>query len=176
MVGFPTEIRAEYDTVFDVAAPPTFGAPLTFDQGLELDFVGSGWATWSHGYSGAVYQLFEQGVSGVTGITMTLPPNTLAFYAYIQPNLKDVYQFTINSGTASAILEIDGNGGAKYVGFWTDDASSPLLSVVVDQPDGAALGLAVGGFGINGVPDAGAWQSGLAALAALAMFGWRVRR
>jgi hypothetical protein len=179
MIGFPSENRAEFDTVTDVAVPPSFSSPLIFDQGMELDFVGSGWGTWSHGYQGAVYQLFEEAVSGTTEVTMTLPPDTLAFYTYIQPNQKDVYEFTVTSDGKTTTLDINGDGGARYVGFWTDNASDPLVSIMVNQPDGNGLGLAVGEFGINGIanaPDPGSWLNILIALASLGLFSWKVRR
>jgi hypothetical protein len=179
MIGFPSESRAEFDTVGDVMAPAAFSGPLLFNQGLELDFVGSGWDTWSHGYAGAVYQLFEEAVSGSTSVELTLPPSALAFYCYIQPNYKDTFRFHITTATTDTLVDIDGNGGARYVGFYTDNPLDPLLSIVVDQPDAMALGFAVGEFGINGVagaPEAGCWWNWLVAIAGLGWFGRHIRR
>lgn len=179
MVGFPSEGRSEFDMVTDVVAPSGF-ANLIFDQELELDFVGSGWDSWSHGYGGAVYQLFEEAVSGRTSLMITLPPGTLGFYTYIEPNQKGTYEFTVTSGSTTTTLGINGDGGARYVGFYTDDTLDPLFSVYVDQPDGLALGFAVGEFGIaqgQAVPDTGSCLGLMtAALGALGLFGRRSLR
>ncbi len=175
MIGFPSESRAELDAVTDVLAPPGFGGDLLFDTPLELDLIGSMWGTWSHGYAGPVYALLDAG----TPVNLTLPPGALAFYLYIEPNQKEPYEFTVTSGATTATLSINGDGGAQYVGFYSDDPLSPLLGITIDQPDGNAAGFAIGEFGIGNtmsgsVPDA-ANCLGLT-LTALGMLGLFVRK
>ena len=110
---------------------------------------------------------------------LTMPLNTCAFYTYLQPNQKDVYDFTVSSATESKTVSISGDSGAQFVGFWTDDPADPILSITLDQPDGNALGFAIGEFGIGAVgpvPDVASCWNGLLALVALGLFGWRARR
>jgi hypothetical protein len=177
MIGFPPESQPEFSLVSSVLPPPSFSGSLALSQFLEVDQVGSGWATWSHGYSGTVYYNMTD-VSGVTALTMTLPANTLAFYFYVEPNNKGTFNFTAESGSVTVPLSVAGNGSAEYVGFYSENGV-PLTSITLDQPDGTAAGYAVGEFGINGVapvPETGSCLNIIVALASLTMFGWRCRK
>jgi hypothetical protein len=48
--------------------------PRALTSGMTKAAIGSGWATWSHGYTGAVY--WAAGLSQ----TVTLPPGAQCFY------------------------------------------------------------------------------------------------
>ncbi|MEO0017962.1 MAG: hypothetical protein RLZZ522_1245, partial [Verrucomicrobiota bacterium] len=82
---------------------------------------------------------------------------------YIQPNyLSDSFTFWITAGAESTSLTIDGNGGAKYVGLYTDDINESLGSLtILDLSQGNSDGFAIGEFAsnvpepINGIPEPG---------------------
>ena len=152
MIGFPADPSAE-GTLTTSLIPPV-SAPVTgnlvFSSALEHDIVGSMWDMWSHGYTGDVYYL-----PGDYDLLMTLPTGTMAFYLYVQPNIKATFEFTVDSSAAVTTFDVDGNGGAKYVGFYSDDPSKPLHFVFVDQTT-SETDFAVGEFGIN-VPEPGAF-------------------
>jgi hypothetical protein len=85
--------------------------------------IGSGWATWSHGYVGDVYY-----TGGATSQTITLPSGTGAVYFYVEPNPFSVQTCqataTGSSGTASTgPISVDGSSGAKYIGFYEEKGS-----------------------------------------------------
>jgi hypothetical protein len=115
---------------------------ITFSPSLTHTLVGSLWLTWSHGYTGDVYFVIP-----TQPITITLPAGTKAFYLYAEPNTFDVFdvQATAQDGTTSGPVQVNGNSGAKYFGFYgTGDAE--IVTVTVTTTD--TSGLAVGEFGI----------------------------
>ena len=157
-------------------APPA-GAPvtgnLTFSTPLEHFKIGNGWDTWSHGYKGDVYSTDQ------SDLLIDLPQGTRAFYLYIQPNTKFTFEFKAGSSATVALLDIDGNSGARYVGFYTDSpAYESLKWVYVLQNSGESDGFAVGEFGINGtvVPEPSTYLAGLLVLGLVGFEGWRSRR
>ena len=177
-----------YDIGTGTAAPPPTlggysmvglsGENLAFSSTdailIEPGNVPTDWTTWSHGDSGTVYTAI-----GASDLTLTLPTGALAFYLYIEPNSKGTYDFTVTSGSATTPLSINGDGGARYVGFYSDIASDPLVSITVSQADGTASGFAAGEFGINGVPtvpDTASCLNIIAAIGSLGLAGWRCRR
>jgi len=149
MGAFPSDPTAEGTLVSDLSPPvsaPVVGN-LEFTDPVEHMLAGSLWDTWSHGYTGDVY------FNDNDDLLMFLPNGTLAFYLYVQPNLKDVFEFALASGLTVTTLDIDGDGGASYVGFYTDDPLDPLQFVFVRQTTNQSDGFAVGEFGINVNPD-----------------------
>jgi hypothetical protein len=145
MTPFEADNRAEFENVTDVPAPG--GGVLQFDSSLLHLKVGSGWGSWSHGYTGDVY--YTEG----TQLVMTLPENTKAFYFYVEPNFFGQFSVTATAddGTTSGAIPVEGNSGAQYFGFYTTDASS-LSTIQVDVDPGAG-GFAVGEFGIAYGPN-----------------------
>ncbi|NNF42624.1 MAG: hypothetical protein HKN62_06190 [Phycisphaerales bacterium] len=121
------------------------------------------WATWSHGYTGDVYA--TDLVPGPNPVTLIMPPNTTAFYFYVEPNLFGLFEFTAvsdQSGMTSGPIMIDGASGARYFGFYVDGAGA-LQTITVRNSDGGANGYAIGEFGIargrvlyNGAPGTAA--------------------
>jgi hypothetical protein len=142
MTPFKADNRAESVDVTDVPAPGGGRSVLHFDHSLSHRKVGSSWGTWSHGYTGDVYE------STGTQLVMTLPENTKAFYFYVEPN--DFGQFSVTAtasdGTTCGPILVVGDSGAQYFGFYTTDGSS--LSTIQVNVDSAAGGFAVGEFGI----------------------------
>jgi hypothetical protein len=103
--------------------------------------------SWSHGYTGNVWQTAESG--NRRSLTMTLPTSTKAFYFYVQPVALGVVSITIEyPGIPSKSLSATGNAGAVYVGLHSD-AGEDLTSIKItsDESNGA-VGFAVGEFGI----------------------------
>ncbi len=152
MGAFPADLSAEGTLITSLAPPaaaPVIG-DLQFASPVEHDVVGSFWATWSHGYAGDVY--YQDGNS----LLMTLPSGTLAFYLYVEPNLSGDFEFKVDSAATVVTSSINGNGGAKYFGFYTDDPLDPLQFVFIKQTTMDSDGFGVGEFGIN-VPEPGAY-------------------
>lgn len=158
MAGFPTDLRPNGTAVTDAVPPATspVSGNLVFDHELIRYKVSDDWNTWSHGYSGDVYFLDEFALGST--LTMTLPGDTKAFYFYAEPNFADLFDFTVSSGSAFAAVSIDGTGGARGFGFYTDDPSESLTTITISSAGTWPDGFAVGEFGINsipGVPDGG---------------------
>jgi hypothetical protein len=117
---------------------------IAFAPALNHLRVGQGWATWSHGYTGDVYS------NPGTQTTITLPPGTKAFYFYAEPNQFQLLSVVAvaQDGTTSGPINVQGNSGAQYFGFYgTGDATLASITVTTADP----TGFAVGEFGIDGV-------------------------
>jgi len=133
-----------------VASAPAPVGVVGFSPSLTNFEIGSGWATWSHGYTGDVYATL-----GPTSATMTMPAQTRAFYFYAEPNPLAVFNITATAqdGTTSGPIPVDGNAGATYFGFF---ATGPdlIASITVSS----TVDFAVGEFGIayNAPPDCSA--------------------
>ena len=169
MQAFPAEVRSEFTMVSDVVA--LGGGTLGFDNPVEIDVVGSGWSSWSHGYTGPVYW------SMTNALNLTLPANTQAFYMYVEPNLRDFFEFEFTSGTTTAILNINGNAMAQYIGVYIDDPFASLTGVSITQTTADSDGFAVGEFATNTnghVPDGGS-SIALLGLGLTAVAGLRSR-
>jgi hypothetical protein len=119
---------------------------VTFDEALNHDRVGGCWATWSNGYTGDVYDTAQS--TNKTQVTMTLPAGTNAFYFYAEPNVFNTFtiQATAQDGTTSGPIQVQGNSGAKYFGFYGTGGAT-ISSITVATSD--TTGFAVGEFGIN---------------------------
>jgi hypothetical protein len=144
MTPFGDDARAEFTPVEFVPAPG--GGNITFSSPLELREVPSSWSTWSNGYTGDVY--FHQSADP---LTINLPDGTYAFYFYAESNAFEELEFvaTANDGTSSGPVLINGNGGAKYFGFYSTSPSNPLTSITISCEACGTGGFAIGEFGIN---------------------------
>jgi len=118
---------------------------LTVSPGLYPAFIGCGWATWSHGYTGDVYMDWPAEVPATT-VTLTLPAGTTAFYLYIEPDPFDIVDITAttNSGATSGAIPVDGDGGANGFGFYTN-ASDTIATITINS----TYDFAIGEFGIS---------------------------
>ena len=126
-----------------LAPLPTPGGPLgvapsdTFSR-----CIGAGWGTWSHGYVGDVYY-----TGGAPSQTLTLPPGTVAFYFYVEPNPFAIHDFEVFAdGVSSGLFTADGSSGATYVGAY-DDAGGSISSITVRSISG--VDFATGEYGIS---------------------------
>src|SRR5260370_11736411 len=76
-----------FSNVSSVAAP--LGGSLDFSIPLNHRKIGSGWATWSNGYTGDVYF-----TNGATSVNLTMNPDVGAFYFYAEPDPFATYNIT----------------------------------------------------------------------------------
>lgn len=151
MTAFPANPSAEGTMILQLtppAAAPVVGM-LSFATEVEHMQAGSVWDTWSHGYTGDVY--FNEDHD----LLMGLPVGTQAFSLYVQPNLKDDFEFQVVSEATVTTLTINGNKGARYIGFYSDNPLDPLQFVYVRQSSMDSDGFAVGEFMINAIPEPG---------------------
>ncbi|MFP4057814.1 MAG: PEP-CTERM sorting domain-containing protein [Candidatus Brocadiia bacterium] len=163
MTPFPDDPRAQFSAVTD--APGPLGLDVAFDRTMYLLTVGSGWATWSHGYSGDVYS-----TQGATDVTMTLPAGTTAFYFYAEPNPYELWTITATAQDGTSIVQdVHGSSGAKYFGFY-GTGGDMVASVAVESD----TDFAVGEFGIAQVPEPA--TLGLCGAGLLALIRRRRRR
>jgi hypothetical protein len=135
--------------VTDPAGTIGFSSALSHDQATI-----SCWATWSHGYTGDVYDdsITNTGAASVPAqITITLPAGTNAFYLYAEPNVQSPFTITATAqnGTTSDPVTVNGAGGAQYFGFY-GTGGVKVASITVTSSD--TSGFAVGEFGINTSP------------------------
>jgi len=147
MTPFPADPQG--GSVTSVASP--LGGSVGFSATMSHLVVGSGWGTWSHGYTGDVYW-----TGGATSVAMTMPAGTSAFYFYAEPNPFNVYEIVATAQDGTQITQmVDGSGGASYYGFY-GTGGSLIGSIAVTTPQ--SVDFAVGEFGIAGgvIPAPGA--------------------
>jgi len=146
MTSFGSDSQGTGGGVTSVDAPG--GGSVTFSTALTHSIVGSGWATWSNGYVGDVYQ-----VPSSSPVTLTMPSNTLAFSFYAEPNYFSQLNITATAldGTTSGAVPVQGASGAAYFGFYTTSGASPIVSIAasIDSPGG----MAIGEFAIHQAPS-----------------------
>jgi hypothetical protein len=148
MTPFLSDLRPEFGFVNSVPSP--IGGNVGFSGNLIHLVVGSGWSTWSNGYTGDVYY-----TDGALSRTLILPANTGAFYFYAEPNDAGSFNFTVTAQNGTQILQsASGNGGATYFGFFGTGGDTVQSIVITSTTD-----FAMGEFGIASVnaatvPDA----------------------
>src|ERR1017187_5835660 len=88
---------------------------ISFDQAVRHDQIGNGWGTWSHGYSGDVY---DTGFQSATSLTLTMGGLTSAVYFYTESVNYSTFTFTATAADGTTVTQtINGNGGASGFGF-----------------------------------------------------------
>ncbi|MDQ3140737.1 MAG: hypothetical protein M3Q56_00665, partial [Bacteroidota bacterium] len=122
----------------------TCNGNLTFGAPHNLRRVPTSWSNWSHGYTGEVYF-----TNGATTSVINLPAGTKAFYLYVDPEPLSTFEVIAraNDGTADT-LQVNGNGGAAYVGFFVNRKGCVLTTITISS----TVAFAVGEFGINASP------------------------
>jgi hypothetical protein len=146
MTAFGADARASCGASGSMVTGVTDPAgTIIFSQALMHRIAGTCWATWSNGYTGDVYGTDSS--TDVSTVTITLPAGTPAFYFYAEPNQLAVLTITAtgDDGTTSGPVSVNGNGGARYFGFYgVGGATVSSITVTTNDP----LGFAVGEFGI----------------------------
>ena len=175
MLPFDADPRPELSTVTTVPGPT---GDIVFDRDAGHAIVGSSWGTWSHGYTGDVYTIEGQVHAeisepiGFDRVTIALPPNTMGFYLYVEPNTFGEYAVVVEAnGVGSGLVGVDGDSGAKYFGFYSTGSALESIQVAVDTE---AHGFAIGEFGIfEGTPtEAPAFVDARADVGVVIYGGW----
>lgn len=108
---------------------------IKFSPSVNKRQIGNGWISWSHGYQGEVYF-----TNGATTLDLKLP-NLVAFDFYAEPDVFNKFKISAiaESGVASNVLDqlVDGNAGAKYYGFYSDDPLDPIQSIRITADQGS---------------------------------------
>lgn len=156
------------DPVGPVLSVPTtpIGGTVGFSSLLLHTGVGIlPYLAWSHGYPFDIYINPVPGGPLSPFITLTMPPNTGAFYFYVQPGTiaaPPVPFFatgTSSGGTTPLSMPIlvsgfDGmsTGGATYIGFYSPDNVTPLTSITIfNLGFPMPTDFAIGEFGIAAI-------------------------
>jgi hypothetical protein len=142
MTAFAPDGSATFPDVTSVTSPI---GPVGFSQGMSHRRIGSGWATWSHGYAGDVYY-----TNGTTSMSATMPAGTGAFILYAEPNpFTPPFDITATADDGTAVTQsVSGQSGATGYGFHITGAGS-LASVAVS----CATDFAIGEFSIARIPE-----------------------
>lgn len=144
--------QAEFQDVPNLSSPL---GDLNFSRNVNKRVIPSSWISWNHGYTGEVY--FTQAVSDAvpfSTLTITLPSGIGAFDFYAQPNNFGIYRISAAASNGSILTQsINGIGGAQYFGFYSDNPSEYLTSIIISaQPQ--ANGFAVGELRLaNSIPS-----------------------
>ena len=107
----------DFASVSNIPGAPMPGGLLS-SNALSKRTIGSGWSTWSHGYTGPVY------FNTTNDVTLTLPPGSTAFYTYVEPNVFGTLSITAttDSGATSGTVSVSGSSGATRYAFYTYSA------------------------------------------------------
>ena len=140
--------------VSSVASP--LGGPIDFSQPMSHRVIGSGWATWSHGYTGDVY--YTNGSASMSidlvGADAGRPGDGVgAFLFYVEPNPFTLNTFTATGTgdpgqTATVTQTAHGSAGATWIGFYADEGKK-LASVAIQ----GTTDFAIGEFSIAATPE-----------------------
>ncbi|MDO9263733.1 MAG: IPTL-CTERM sorting domain-containing protein [Desulfosalsimonadaceae bacterium] len=141
LIPFDQAPQAAIADSTDVTTIPGCPVPGTLTTGASVNkrTIGSGWATWSHGYTGVVYM-------GGSEIVLNLPPDTQAFYFYAEPDSFStmVISAETDSGASSGDINVTGASGANGFAFYTN-AGESITTITVATND---TFMAIGEFGI----------------------------
>lgn len=138
LTSLAQDFRPDGSSVLGIPAPVS----VSFDRPMKLLSLGTGWSTWSHGFTGEVY------ATGTSELVLTPAPNTFAIGLAIEPDLVGTLQFSVGVDGTAITVDIDGDGGAQWVGFWSDDSTQPIGLLWIRDVAGTAAGFAVGEVGV----------------------------
>jgi len=140
MTVFPLDPQPLYEDVTSVASP--LGGELGFSIPMNHRRIDQGWGWWGYGYQGDVYYS-----NGSTAVTMLMPPDTVAFYFYVeQDSFKpETFEAIADDGTTSGPIVVEGSGVLQYFGFYGTGAAA-IQSIELTCLSG--VDFAVGEFGI----------------------------
>lgn len=139
------------------------GASLNFSSAVNIRTIGSGWGTWSGGYTGQV--LYTNGSSSLTG-AFTSAVDSFGFFS--EPNPFSIHNFTLTLSDGSSVNgSFDGTSGAGFLGWTGAGITGFTISSDVD--------FAIGDFfvGTSAIPEPATW---LTMIAGFGLVGIAVRR
>jgi len=157
---------ASYGPDFDnISSLALDGGPtLSFASPVSIRTIGSGWATWSGGYTGQVL------ATGGNSLTVNIAPTTTDFGFFAEPDTFSSFLIKLTlTGGGSVQQLVSGSAGAKFFGWNGGGVSS--FTVSTNDTD-----FAFGDFyyaGVAGVPEPAAWGM---LIAGFALAGAAVRR
>ena len=115
--------------------------PILFSSSTNHRKIGSGWATWSHGYTGSVYYETSR------EIDLEIPEQTCAFIFYLEPNNFATFAMNVSYSDGYSIVEsITGASGATGFAISKHNPESFPSSVNIYDVTGGANGFAFGEF------------------------------
>lgn len=169
---FGPDTRPTGDYVTDVSDP--VGGTINFSQELYHSEIGDGWETWSHGYTGDVYD--TAGSLSPGSLTLSLLGTVHAFYFYAEPTQWDNFTITAVADDGTTLSQVvNGQGGATGYGFYTDGLQSiASIQISTTDTDGFAIAEFATGRASTGLPEGGSTLT-LAAIALVSMFAGRAR-
>jgi len=114
----------------DISSIPSSMGDVLLDPEHNVRKVGSGWGTWSHGYTGQLFFVMEDEA------TYWMPSGVGAFDAYVEPGPFQWEPFLMTAyasdGTTAVIEDsIHGESGASHFGFYTTGGAT-LVKVRVE--------------------------------------------
>lgn len=152
--AFPADTQPIFVPVSSVAldgSSPPSGPVVGFSSPMIHFRIGQGWATWSHGYTGDVYQ--NDGSGGQFSSTLLMPVGAIGFRLYLENGVSGEVPFTVSAttigGSTISLTEQVGSVIAAEGFAFLSDADDTLASITVT----GFVNFAVGEFGIAMIAD-----------------------
>jgi len=125
------------------------GTSLSFSGAANIRTIGSGWGTWSGGYTDQVLY-----TNGATSFTFNFVNPVGGFGLFAEPNPFDLREFSfVLSDGSSTSASYHGSAGAGFLGFLGSGITSVTVSSDVDFAVGDFYTTAAAG----GVPEPTTW-------------------
>jgi len=142
MVAFPADPRPYGEDVTDVPSP--LGGEVLFS--IPVEHLSAGTWYWPETPPGYLYDVYFTHHAGE--LLLTLPPETAAFYLYIDSNSgQGSFEAIAQDGTGSGVLTPDWTQGFMFLGFHATDGDR-VESIRIVNPDGTADGFGVATMGV----------------------------
>jgi hypothetical protein len=134
----PQQAIADFTLVSNIPGSPVAGT-LTISPESDKRTAGTSWwagnpDAWGHGYTGPVFYVTSRPA------VLTLPPNTHAFYFYVQPDeggTFDVTATTDSGATSGAVAVSSGpTGSANGFAFYST-AGETITSISITNSAGS---------------------------------------
>jgi len=142
LAGWQSAVGAWTETAtFPSISDGTNVTSITLDDGTTLDFgasrtkvsIGNGWATWSGGFTGAV---FPDTAYSATSLSTTIA-GADAFGVFVEPDSFGFYDITFTTSDGSSLTQsVNGQSGAAFFGY----VGAEITSFVISGGDDFAIG------------------------------------